>query len=267
MVETRAAEQLLTAYYSDYAAIAAQAGASLLLESPTWRANPDWATRLGYYAAALDRANRASVDLCASSRRGARTCRVSSQRAVGPRGDGYRARAAIDPAEAADYHRPQLASFPGPAPTGRRRYTMTDVGEAIGISRRRADSASRWRSRSPSRPTAASPEARRSPEAIAAVDADCPPAYFLVNCAHPTHVARGLEPGPWTERVHGLRVNASTMSHAELDESEVLDDGDPVQLAKDNDSLRQSLTSLSIVGGCCGTDARHVAAMWGVGAW
>ena len=56
--------------------------------------------------------------------------------------------------------------------------------------------------------------------------------YFMVNCAHPSHFEAVLEPGsPWTDRVMGLRANASRLSHAELDEAEELDTGNPEELA------------------------------------
>ena len=258
--------KLLADYYSEYAGIAAAAGAALVLEGPTWRASPDWGNRLGYDAAALDRMNRTSIEFLQEL--GSRwsddvsTVVVSGQ--VGPRGDGYRPGAAIDPDEAAEYHRPQLASFQAAGADRATALTLTDPGEAIGISRAGADLGL---------PVAVSftvetdgrlPGGSTIGEAVAAVDAACPPAFYYVNCAHPTHVARGMDDGAWRERVHGLRVNASTMSHEELDESEVLDDGDPAQLAHDIAELRRLLPSVSIVGGCCGTDARHVAAMWGV---
>ena len=100
--------------------------------------------------------------------------------------------------------------------------------------------------------------------AIEAVDAAGGPDWFLVNCAHPTHVARALEgDGPW-ERIAGLRPNASRMSHAELDEAEELDEGDPAELQSSLGAITSRLPGLRIVGGCCGTDARHVAALWGV---
>jgi len=108
------------------------------------------------------------------------------------------------------------------------------------------------------------PDGTTLAEAIEAVDAVAPPAYFLVNCAHPSHILRGLDDGPWRDRIGGLRVNASTMSHAELDEAETLDDGDPEQLAAEQAPLLDAFANLQVLGGCCGTDARHVAAMWGV---
>jgi len=264
--EERGRAQLAT-YYSAYADIARSAGASLLLETPTWRANPDWAARLGYDADALDRANRSGVELLqelASRWEGDITnIRVSGQ--LGPRGDGYVPGAAVDPDEAGDYHRPQLASFAAAGADLAGAYTLTDVGEAIGISRAAADVGL---------PVAISftvetdgrlPGGETVAEAIAAVDGACAPAYFLINCAHPSHISKGVDDGAWRERVHGLRVNASTLSHAELDESEELDAGDPVRLAEDVEALRLSLPAVHIIGGCCGTDARHVAAMWSTG--
>ena len=98
--------------------------------------------------------------------------------------------------------------------------------------------------------------------AITTVDAEAAPDYFMVNCAHPSHIAPGLTAGDWRSRIVGLRTNASTRSHAELDAATVLDEGDPADLARAQDRLRPQLPNLALVGGCCGTDARHVAAMW-----
>ena len=55
----------------------------------------------------------------------------------------------------------------------------------------------------------------------------------MINCAHPTHFEGALADGGAVERrIRGLRANASTLSHAELDEAEDLDDGDPADLAR-----------------------------------
>ena len=101
--------------------------------------------------------------------------------------------------------------------------------------------------------------------AVTEVDAVGGPDYFMVNCAHPSHIAPGLaEDGTWRSRIVGLRANASMRSHEELDAATELDEGDPVELARAHDALRPELPDLALAGGCCGTDARHVAAMWGV---
>jgi S-methylmethionine-dependent homocysteine/selenocysteine methylase len=99
-------------------------------------------------------------------------------------------------------------------------------------------------------------------DAIAQVDeaTDAAPAYYMVNCAHPTHFEDVLENGG-LERVRGLRANASMKSHAELDEAEELDQGDPADLAERYRRLRPLLPNLAVVGGCCGTDERHIEAI------
>jgi homocysteine S-methyltransferase len=266
LLATQEGRDLLTAYYADYAAIAARAGAGLLLETPTWRANPDWAARLGYGEAALDRANRAAVELmhAIAGRWSTDLSGVAISGQIGPRGDGYRPGAATDPAEAAHYHRPQLASFKAAGADRATALTLTDVGEAVGICRAAAEVGIPVAIGFTAETDGRLPGGTTLGEAVVAVDRAGPPAYFVINCAHPTHVERGVDDGAWRDRVRGLRVNASTKSHAELDEAEELDDGDPVQLARDNQALRQALPAVGIVGGCCGTDARHVAAMWGV---
>ena len=101
-------------------------------------------------------------------------------------------------------------------------------------------------------------------EAITAVDhaTDSWAAYFMINCAHPTHFADALDSSePWTTRIRSIRANASMMSHEELNEAEALDAGDPADLAARYLSLREMLPRINVVGGCCGTDHRHIAAI------
>ncbi len=263
LVESESGRAALRNYYAGYAATARAVGAGLLLETPTWRANPDWGKLLGYDADGLDRANRASVELVreiAAEWTDLPRVLVSGQ--LGPRGDGYQPGAQVDPDEAADYHRPQLASFAAAGADQATVLTLTDVGEAIGVARAAAEVGLPLGLGFTVETDGRLPRGESLAEVISRVDADTPPAYFVVNCAHPTHVLNGVDEGPWRDRVHGLRVNASTMTHEELDNSEELDDGDPVQLAADTATLRAALPAVRIVGGCCGTDARHVAAMW-----
>ena len=265
LVENESGRDALKNYYAGYAATARAAAAGLLLETPTWRANPDWGALLGYDANRLDRANQASVELL----RGVRA-RLERRPAAGA---GQRAgRAARRRLQAGRPRRPRRGGRLPPPAAGLVRRGRRGPGDGADADRRGGGDRRRPRRRgrrvcrsgsgSPSRPTAGCRGARPSPRSIARVDADTPPTYFVVNCAHPTHVLQGVDEGPWRDRVHGLRVNASTMSHEELDNSEELDDGDPVQLAADTATLRAALPAVRIVGGCCGTDARHVAAMW-----
>lgn len=266
LLDTDEGRAALRDYYLEYADIAVRAGAPLLLETPTWRANPDHAALLGYDAAALDRVNRESVDFMAA---------LASDRAddlvgwevggvLGPRGDGYATAGPVDPDAAADYHRPQLASFAAAGASRVTALTLTEVGEAIGIARAAAEVGLPVAIGFTVETDGRLPDGTSLASAVDQVDRVAPPAYYVINCAHPSHILADLTEGSWRERVGGLRVNASTMSHAELDESETLDDGDPVQLAADQRPLVDAFPRLEVLGGCCGTDARHVAAMWGV---
>lgn len=253
-------------YYLAYADIAVRAGAPLLLETPTWRANPDHAALLGYDAAALDRVNRDSVAFLSAvaAERTDELVRWEVGGMLGPRGDGYASAGPVDPEAAADYHRPQLASFAAAGASRATALTLTEVGEAIGVARAAADVGLPMGIGFTVETDGRLPDGTSLATAVEQVDAAASPAYFLVNCAHPSHVLRGLDEGTWRGRIGGLRVNASTMSHAELDEAEELDDGDPTLLAADQLPLLEAFVNLEVLGGCCGTDARHVAAMWGV---
>lgn len=264
-----AGRRLLRDYYFGYAEIAAAAGAGLLLESPTWRANPDWDAQLGYDVDALRGVDLAAIEFLLDLRQhfSDRVGTIAVSGMVGPRGDGYRPGTVVDPDEAADYHRPQLVAFAEAGADQAVAYTLTSPGEAIGIVRA---------ARSVALPIAVSftvetdgrlPSGTTLAAAVARVDAA--PDYFMINCAHPRHVEAGLEaadpPPAWRQRILGLRSNASTLSHAELNTSTTLDDGDPIRFGPDHDRLRAAFPRLAVLGGCCGSDTRHVASLWGTG--
>lgn len=256
----------LRGYYDPYLDIARRLSAGFVVETPTWRANPDWAGQLGYSATQLDAVNRAAVDLaedvrCVATAHGITTV-VSG--CVGPRGDGYDPGEAMTPGEAEQYHSEQIGTFATTTADQVTAITMTNTAEAIGIVRAAAAAGI---------PAAISftvetdgrlPTGQPLHEAIEEVDTNTGAAlaYFMVNCAHPAHFSEALEhDGVWRHRLVGLRANASTSSHAELDEATELDDGDPDDLAARHAALRASLPAVAVLGGCCGTDARHVAAI------
>ena len=266
LLDDPAGREVLADYYRAYAVVAARAAAGLLLETPTWRANGDWGARLGYDAEALARVNRDAVEhLRALAEEVSREVDdVLVVGAVGPRGDGYLA-GDLDADRYADYHRAQLAAFAEAGADLATAYTLTTVAEATGIVRAAADVGL---------PVAISftvetdgrlPDGTDLGTAVEQLDAatDAGAAHLLVNCAHPDHVAPGLDAdAPWAGRIAGLRVNSSRLSHAELDEAEELDEGDLPDLAATTRALVDVLPAVRIVGGCCGTDARHIAAMW-----
>jgi S-methylmethionine-dependent homocysteine/selenocysteine methylase len=263
LVDDERGRQLLFRYYRDYIDIAKRADAGLQLDTPTWRANPDWGDRRGYTVSELRRVNRDAVTLIGQLRDSAGLDEFVISGCLGPRGDGYVAGEVVDPGDAAAYHMPQIESFAEAGADLVTALTLTGTGEAIGIV---------GAARAAGLPVAISftveldgrlPDGTPLPAAVTEVDAEGGPDYFMVNCAHPSHIAPGLsDDGDWRLRIRGLRANASTRSHAELDAATELDEGHPDELAQSHDALRPSLPNLTLIGGCCGTDSRHIAAMW-----
>ena len=255
----------LVDYYERYLAIAASVGAAALLEAPTWRANPDWARSLGHDLDELGRLIDDSIALMHELRSQRRTDQpVLVSAVVGPRGDGYRVDTEMTPDEAADYHRFQIERSSRAGADVVTALTMTHVGEAAGVA---------LAAQAAGIPSVISftvetdgrlPSGMTLAEAIVETDAvtGAAPHHYMINCAHPTHfehLFRGA--GDWTLRIGGLRANASMLSHAELDEMTELDEGDPPDLAARYLALRSDLPALQVIGGCCGTDDRHVDAI------
>jgi S-methylmethionine-dependent homocysteine/selenocysteine methylase len=250
-------------YYQRFATTARNGGFGLVLESPTWRANADWAGKIGYSKAALADANRKAIALMAEVRDKNETPRspmvISGN--LGPRGDGYNPSKMMSAIEAETYHAEQIDLFRGTEADMVSAFTMNYVDEAIGIAHA---------AKAASMPVVISftvetdgklPTGQTLKDAINQVDAETgsAPAYFMLNCAHPTHFAGTLKAGePWVKRLRGLRANASRRSHAELDVAPDLDDGDPVELGRQYADLRRKLGHINVLGGCCGTDHRHI---------
>lgn len=255
----------LKRYYEAYLRIARQHELGFVLDSPTWRANPDWAAKLGYDAAALKAVNMGAIRFLDELRGAWQSPRMPCviNGAIGPRGDGYKA-GNMDAAEAEAYHSAQIATFAEAGADMVTAFTLNSINEAVGVVRaatgQKIPVAISFTVETDGRLVRG--ESLR--EAIEAVDAATERAceYFLINCAHPTHFDGALVAGEsWVQRIHGIRANASAKSHAELDESETLDSGDPLDLGRRYLSLRRAFPQMRILGGCCGTDHRHVAAV------
>ncbi len=256
----------LRRYFETYTRIALERNVGIVLEAPTWRANPDWAVKLGYDTATLADANRTAIGLLLEVRAALETAGtpVVISGNLGPRGDGYRADSRMSVAEAANYHGAQIATFAETDADMIGAFTMNYVEEALGIARA---------ARAASMPLALSftvetdgklPSGQSLTEAIERVDeeSDEYPVYYMINCAHPSHFENVLdELGRKVRRVRGLRANASRRSHSELDACPDLDAGDPRELGGEYRVLARKLPALTVVGGCCGTDDRHVAAI------
>jgi S-methylmethionine-dependent homocysteine/selenocysteine methylase len=256
-------QNALRDYYRRYVAIATAHGLGFIFESPTWRASTDWAEKLGYSPLALTDINRKSIQLMVELRNAHETkaAPMVISGCVGPRGDGYDPGQVMSVAEAEAYHAGQIRTFSETEADMVTAITMTNTNEAVGVVRAAAAAAM---------PVAISftvetdgrlPTGQTLQDAVEAVDAatNRAPAYYMINCAHPTHFEAAVATEKdWVKRLRGIRANASKRSHAELDQAKDLDAGDPVELGRQYWQLRRRLGHLTVLGGCCGTDHRHV---------
>ena len=265
LVADEVGRRLLTAYYGPYLRIAEKRGLGMVVDTPTWRANPDWGVRLGFDEAALRSINAEAVTFIEQLAQSHSGVSAVVNGVVGPRGDGYVVGETMGVLEASSYHSMQIGALAASGVGMVTAVTMTYVEEAIGI----ASSAAaigvpamvgftvEVDGRLPSGATLRS--------AIEAVDeaTDASPVGYMVNCAHPSHFEHVLNAdvsagADWLGRIRTIRANASRMSHAELDEAPELDRGDPDELAIDYQRLARALPNLTVVGGCCGTDHDHL---------
>ncbi len=258
LLDSDEGNETLGRYVDSYVDIARRYDVPLIIETPTWRASADWGDLLGVSTEHLADLNRRSVETVAS--RAAGTDLVVSG-CIGPRGDGYVADTAMTESGAQAYHRPQIEALRDGGSPLVTAITMTNSAEAIGIARAAVDADIACVISFTVEVDGRLPSGELLSDAVRAVDAATghSPAYYMINCAHPTHFDGALEPSKWMNRIKGIRANASTMSHAELDEAEELDAGDPVDLARRYQRLRATHPHVTIFGGCCGTDTRHIA--------
>mgnify|MGYP003681878297 CR=1 FL=1 len=263
MLETDEGRAAMRTYFADFFATARKIGAGYILDTNTWRANPDWARLLGHDLDDLAAINKSAVTFANMLRHeyGA-GLNVLVNGVVGPRGDGYDPEDVMTAEDAESYHGPQVGIFADARVDMVSAVTMTNVPEAVGVARAAGDRGLPCIVSFTLETDGRLPTGETLADAISQVDAACvhKPAYYMINCAHPDHFAETFgEGGDWVGRIRGLRANASRMSHAELDECETLDDGDPHELGAQYAQLQQVLPNLNVVGGCCGTDHRHVA--------
>ena len=266
LLKTPAGREALKRYFSNHASIAVANGCGFILESPTWRASSDWGAKLGYSDVDMAEVNKQSIDQLAELRQIFETERspMVISGCVGPRGDGYNPGEVMSPDTAQAYHAGQIDVFAQTAADLVTAITMTNEAEAIGVTRA---------AQAAGIPVVISftvetdgrlPSGQPLKDAIEAVDAATGegPAYFMINCAHPDHFDEALAAGEsWVGRIKGLRANASRLSHAELDEAEELDDGNPEEFGQQHRELRRKLGHITVMGGCCGTDHRHIEAI------
>ena len=253
-------------YFQIYLQMAQHFGVGFILESVTWRGDSDWAEPLGYSPEHLETLNRQAIRMVHDLRIDHETQEtpIVISGCIGPRGDAYQASEALNANDAQEYHAQQIRLFREENVDLVTAYTLNNATEAIGITRA---------AQAENIPIVISftletdgrlPSDQSLADAIEEVDAATGqgPAYFMINCAHPSHFIETLRSNHRCfTRIRGIRANASCKSHAELDEATELDSGDPYDLGQCYLDLHQVLPQLSVIGGCCGTDHRHVEAM------
>jgi S-methylmethionine-dependent homocysteine/selenocysteine methylase len=266
LLKSEAGYKILENYYRTYIQLAHAYNVGFILESATWRANPDWGIKLGYELERLVDLNQTAIALLMDLRAQSETsqCPMVISGCVGPRGDGYLPTQAMSIPDAADYHRVQIETLRDAGADLVTAMTINYVEEAIGITQA---------AQAAEIPVVISftvetdgklPTGQTLKAAIEQVDTVTHqgPVYYMINCAHPSHFADCLATNePWLERIRGIRANSSTKSHAELNESESLDEGNPAELGQQYQQLREQFPQITILGGCCGTDDRHIAAI------
>jgi len=263
LVEHPTHQNTLKNYYRAYLNIAKRNNTGFILESPTWRANSDWAYKLGYSKDDLIQINKKSISLLKDLKDEYETYIPHNilSGCIGPKGDGYTIEGTMTDNEASNYHRLQIQAFKEGGADIVTAITMTYLNEALGIAQE---------AKKNNIPVVISftvetdgnlPSGETLEAAINAVDKETNgyPIYYMINCAHPTHFISRLDTDKaWKYRIHGIRANASCKSHAELDESTELDTGNREELGKYHNELKKHLPNLNIYGGCCGTDPLHI---------
>ena len=263
LMDDAEARTALRGYFGEFLALANQAETGFVLDTNSWRGCTNWAPKLGLTAADLLRLNMESVRFARSIREDwkDKVADILVNGVVGPAGDGYSPDDIPSAEVARATHLPQIRELANAGVDMFSAITMTNVEEAIGVAKA---------VKSVGLPVVISftvetdgrlPTGDSLGVAIRKVDeaTDGYPAYFMVNCAHPDHFRDALVNGDgWVERIGGIRANASRLSHAELDNAEELDEGNPREFGELHGELAKLLPGLRVVGGCCGTDFRHV---------
>lgn len=253
----------LAEYYERFLQIARQSGRGFVLDAPTWRAGVAWAGPLGQSVADVLKTNERAVQFVSEirDRHETDTLPILVNGLVGPSGDAYAPDETLSCQDALLIHAPQIHALGRAGVDMISAMTLTHAGEAVGIVRAAAEIDIPVVIAFTLETDGRLPSGQSLADAIGEVDEATVngPAYYMINCAHPDHFRNVLETGgAWTSRIGGIRSNASRMSHAELDEAETLDDGDPGELGRLNAELMRFLPNIRVVGGCCGTDHRHV---------
>lgn len=263
LLDTAEGREMLRRYALSYFDLAQAANRGFMVGTPTWRANCSWGAKLGFDDAGIRDVNRRAVAF-ARDLRGAHPWRdnILIEGVVGPAGDGYAPEQLLTPAEAARLHSAQLEVFAEEGVDIASAFTITHPGEAIGILTRARELGLPFTLSFTVETDGRLPTGQDLDSALSEVEAATGgyARYYGINCAHPAHFSDKL-PSRWLNRIGVIRPNASRRSHAELDEAADLDDGDPREFGALCAEIARRLPGLRVIGGCCGSDIRHIQAL------
>ena len=240
--------------------LAGELGMGCILDAPTWMANADRAAPLGYDAQRLTEVNRDAVGLMEDVRQAAGRDDVLVSACIGPRYDPYADIPAMSVEDARRYHSAQMAALKDTPVDLVTAYTFNRPSEAAGCVLAAGDAGLPVVMSLVVETDGCLADGTGLIDAIEQIDSETGAAaqFFMVNCAHPTHFSNAIHGHP---RLRGVVANASSCSHAELDEAEELDEGDPHQLGQEIAGIMRANPAITVFGGCCGTDMRHLKSM------
>lgn len=237
-------------------------GFGMINEGLHYRASRDWGERTGFSREALEEINLRGIEFYRDFAReyASADTPMLVGGAIGPQGDAYETGHIPDATEAEEYHAEQILTFRKAGADLVTAMTFSNVEEAIGLVRAAI---------SAEMPVVVSFFVARGgrlragetlEEAIRRVDAATGngPQYYMINCTHPTEFEAGLSPGDWSARLGGFMPNAVAMETLDLCKLGHLEDGDPEELGGQMAGLAQRFPHVTVWGGCCGTDGRHI---------
>jgi homocysteine S-methyltransferase len=257
---------ILTQIYSEYIELLQPTRVPFLVFTSTWRATEERLTPRGLDVHQVNQDNVLFL-------RGLRNEYPETQNRMyigglmGCRGDAYRPEEALSEDEAYSFHRAQAEALMKGGADFLFASTLPALSEALGMARVFSSITSDYILSFVVRPNGTLLDGTSLHEAISTIDThvDSPPIAYMINCVHPrvfeTAVNDPLHSSAFVRnRILGLQANTSAKTPEELDGLLELDTADALPFAQEMDALRTSCGT-RLLGGCCGTDARHISAL------
>ncbi|MBJ6802687.1 homocysteine S-methyltransferase family protein [Geomonas propionica] len=250
----------------EYLDIGCQAGLPLLMSTPTWRASRERIAAAGLDGTDLNGDNAAFLEGLRQSYQGYAD-KILICGLMSCKGDAYHPAEALPEHQAAEYHAWQAEKLAATTVDFLLAATLPALSEATGLALALARTGKPYMVSFVVRPTGTLLDGTPLKEAIAAIDAvaNPKPLGFMINCTHVTFARSALlhETNSSAEvrrRIIGLLANTAALSPEDLDNSSSLVEQEPEAFGASVAAMGMEL-GLKILGGCCGTDGRHLSAL------